>query len=57
MGSTLVAELIEHEAVTAPAEEPKVNLGGIEEAVADKGLSQRKCTEGFARGRLPQLHS
>src|SRR5713226_5222844 len=32
-----VAELIEHEAVTAPAEEPKVNLGGIEEAVADKG--------------------
>jgi transposase len=32
-----VAELIEHEAVTAPAGEPKVNLGGIEEAVADKG--------------------
>jgi transposase len=32
-----VAELIEHEAVTAPAEEPKVNLGGIAEAVADKG--------------------
>jgi transposase len=32
-----VAELIEHEAATAPAEEPKVNLGGIEEAVADKG--------------------
>jgi transposase len=32
-----VAELIGHEAVTAPAEEPKVNLGGIEEAVADKG--------------------
>jgi transposase len=32
-----VAELIEHEAVTAPAEEPKVNLGGIQEAVADKG--------------------
>src|SRR5713226_2851875 len=32
-----VAELIEHEAVTAPMEEPKVNLGGIEEAVADKG--------------------
>jgi len=30
-----VAELIEHEA--APAEEPKVNLGGIEEVVADKG--------------------
>jgi transposase len=32
-----VAELIEHEATTAPGEEPKVNLGGIEEAVADKG--------------------
>jgi len=32
-----VAEMIEHEAVTAPAEEPKVNLGGLEEAVADKG--------------------
>src|SRR5712692_6449509 len=32
-----VAELIEHEAVTAPMEQPKVNLGGIEEAVADKG--------------------
>src|SRR5208283_5406458 len=32
-----VAELIEHEAVTAPAKEPKINLGGIEEAVADKG--------------------
>ncbi len=32
-----VVELIEHEAMTAPEEEPKVNLGGIEEAVADKG--------------------
>jgi len=32
-----VAELMEHKAMTAPAEEPKVNLGGIEEAVADKG--------------------
>jgi len=32
-----VAELIEHEAVTAPAEEPKVNLEGLEEVVADKG--------------------
>jgi transposase len=32
-----VAELIEHEAVATPAEEPKVNLGGIEETVADKG--------------------
>jgi transposase len=32
-----VAELIEHEAVTAPAEEPKVNLEGLEEVVGDKG--------------------
>jgi len=32
-----VAELIEREAVTAPAEQPRVHLGGIEEAVADKG--------------------
>jgi transposase len=32
-----VAELIEHEATTAPDQEPKVNLDGIEEAVADKG--------------------
>jgi transposase len=32
-----VAELIEHEVATAPAEEPKVNLGGVKEVVADKG--------------------
>src|SRR3989475_160527 len=32
-----VAELIEHEATRAPGEEPNVHLGGIEEAVADKG--------------------
>ena len=32
-----VAELMEHEAVTAPAEEPQVHSGGIQEAVADKG--------------------
>jgi transposase len=32
-----VAELIEREAATAPAEEPKVSLGGVEEVVADKG--------------------
>lgn len=32
-----VAELIEREADTAPREAPKVNLGGIEEVVADKG--------------------
>ena len=32
-----VAELIEHEAVTAPTEEPKVNLEGLQEVVGDKG--------------------
>lgn len=32
-----VAELIEHEVMTAPEEEPKVHWGGVEEVVADKG--------------------
>jgi transposase len=32
-----VAELIEHEVAAEPTEEPKVNLGGVEEVVADKG--------------------
>ena len=32
-----VAELIGHEAEVAPEEAPQVNLGGIEEVVADKG--------------------
>jgi len=32
-----VAEWIEHEAATAPAEESKVHWGGVEEVVADKG--------------------
>jgi len=32
-----VAELIEQEAVTAPTEEPRVHIGGVEEVVADKG--------------------
>src|SRR6266852_4415217 len=31
-----VAELMEHEAVTAPEQAPKVNLQGVEEVVADK---------------------
>src|SRR6266545_1275477 len=34
---TAVAELIEREADTRPLEKPQVNLGGIEEVVADKG--------------------
>jgi transposase len=42
-----VAELIEHEATTAPEEEPKVNLGGIEEAVADKGYHSGAVLQGL----------
>jgi transposase len=34
---TTVADLIEREAEATPLEKPKVNLGGIEEVVADKG--------------------
>jgi transposase len=34
---TTVAELIEREAAIRPAEKPAVNLGGVEEVVADKG--------------------
>ena len=34
---TTVAELIEREAEIRPAEKPQVNLGGVEEVVADKG--------------------
>jgi transposase len=53
-----VAELIEHEAVTAPAEEPKVNLGGIEEAVADKGYHSggvlRDLHETDCRSYIPE---
>jgi transposase len=42
-----VAELIEHEAVTAPAEEPKVNLKGVEEVVADKGYHSGAVVQGL----------
>jgi transposase len=34
---TAIAELIEREAEAQPLEKPQVNLGGIEEVVADKG--------------------
>jgi transposase len=44
-----VAELIEHEAVTAPTEEPKVNLQGLGEVVGDKGY--------HSGGVLRDLHS
>jgi transposase len=53
-----VAELLEHEAVTAPAEEPKVNLGGIEEAVADKGYHSgaalQELHEADCRSYIPE---
>jgi transposase len=46
-----VADLIEREARTEPLEEPKVNLGGIEELVADKGYhSGAMLTETKAAG-------
>ena len=38
-----VAELIEREAATRPAEKPQVNLGGVEEVVADKGYHRVRC--------------
>jgi hypothetical protein len=34
---TTVAERIEREAVTGPEQKPHVNLGGVEEVVADQG--------------------
>ena len=45
-----VAELIQHEAVTAPAAEPRVNLGGVEEVVADKGYHSGGTLEGLHAG-------
>src|ERR1700684_3280813 len=53
-----VAELIEHEAVKAPAEEPKVHSGGIEEVVADKGYHSgvvlQALHESECRSSLPE---
>src|ERR1700723_3504933 len=53
-----VAELMEHEAVMAPAEEPKVHLGGIEEVVADKGYHSgavlRALHESECRTYIPE---
>jgi len=42
-----VAQLIDREAGTAPAEAPKVNLDGIEEVVADKlaFAEAKKCDD------------
>ena len=53
-----VAELMEHEAVKAPAEEPKVHSGGIEEVVADKGYHSgavlRALHESECRTYIPE---
>ena len=55
---TTVAELIEREAETRPAEMPQVNVAGIEEVVADKGyhsgpvLQEMKATG--ARTYIPE---
>ncbi|HEY3453883.1 MAG TPA: transposase [Bryobacteraceae bacterium] len=40
-----VADLIEREAETQPREKPQVNLGGIEEVVADKGYHSGSVLE------------
>lgn len=40
-----VAELIEREAEKTPLQSPKVNLGGIEEVVADKGYHSGRVLE------------
>jgi len=44
---TIVAELIEREAETKPLEKPQVNLGGIEEVVADKGYHSGPVLQGM----------
>ena len=53
-----VAEMIEHEATTQPTEEPKVNLGGVEEAVADKGYHSGPVLQDLnkvnCRGYIPE---
>jgi transposase len=41
----MVAELIAYEAKAAPLEKPQVNLGGIEEVVADKGYHSGSVLE------------
>jgi transposase len=47
-----VVELIEHEAKTAPQEEPQVHLGGVEEVVADKGYHSGEVLEDLHDGEV-----
>ena len=53
-----VAELIEHEAKTTPQEEPQVQLGGVEELVADKGYHSgavlKDLHDGEVRSYIPE---
>ncbi len=53
-----VAELIEHEAETAPRAEPQVHLGGVEEVVADKGYHSgetlKDLHDGDVRSYIPE---
>lgn len=53
-----VAEMIEHEAKTAPQEEPQVHLGGVEEVVADKGYHSGEVLtdlhDGEVRSYIPE---
>jgi transposase len=50
-----VAELIAHEAEVAPEETPQVNLGGIEEVVADKGYQEQPTRLRILRGESPRV--
>lgn len=47
-----VAEMIEHEAKTAPQEEPQVHLGGVEEVVADKGYHSGEVLQDLHDGEV-----
>ena len=47
-----VAELIEHEAKTAPQEEPQVHLGGVAEIVADKGYHSGEVLKDLHHGEV-----
>jgi transposase len=52
-----VARLIEREAETVPAEAPKVNLGSVEELVADKGYHSGLVLEESKAAGVRTLHS
>jgi transposase len=47
-----VAELMEHEAKTAPQKEPQVHLGGVAEVVADKGYHSGEVLQDLHDGEV-----